>query len=312
MKSITKFIKRFIFFLVFSLSVYLVGLILYGEIIPDYFQQNIFYEKFAYGFSNTRFKEVKITSDVDILFLGSSRSYRHYDPRIFEKYGYDSFNLGSSAQTFLQTEILVNRYLGRLNPDYVVFDIYPGMFSSDGVEASFDLISNDYSSIETLNLGLQLRNIKVINTWMYSAYKEYILNSLDDTENTVQNANTYVNGGFVEREIQTYEKSSEIINQEWEYNELQWLAFTRILRQIKRTDAKLLIVHSPRNSHFRYSEEERLIQYLKSENILFYNYKDLEFLSDSKHFYDPSHLNQDGVDAFNSFLIAKHFNENGR
>lgn len=306
MKSIIKFIKRFILFSIFSIVVYVTGLIIYGEIVPDYFLQNIFYEKFAYGFSNTRFKEVKNTSDVDILFLGSSRSYRHYDPRIFKKYGYNSFNLGSSAQTFLQTEILVNRYIPNLNPDIIVLDIYPGMFSSDGVESTFDLISNDYNDLETLRLATQLRNIKVINTWLFAVYKEFICNSLDDIEKKVQNENTYVSGGFVQREIKTFQNHSDLINLEWEYNELQWQAFERIVQKIKRTDAKLLIVHSPRNSHFRYSGQERLIQYLQSNNLLFYCYKDLEFISDSIHFYDLSHLNQNGVNLYNEFLINEH------
>lgn len=309
MKSIIKFLKKIISFSIFSIVFYLLGLIIYGELVPDYFQQNIFYEKFAYGFSNTRFKEVKNTSDVNILFLGSSRSYRHYDPRIFQKYGYNSFNLGSSAQTFLQTEILVNRYLEDLNPDFVILDIYPEMFLSDGVESSLDLISNDFNNIETLKLSFQLRNIKVINTWIFAVYKEYIHNTLDDTENMVQNANTYVNGGFVERKIKTFQKDSDIVNQEWKYNNVQWEAFKRILYKIKKTDAELLIVHSPRNSNFKYSEQGRLIQYLHSENLLFHNYKDLEFLSDSNHFYDPNHLNQNGVALYNAYFIEQHFDK---
>ena len=306
MESIKKFIKRFILFLIFSIAVYLFGLIIYGEIVPDYFQQNIFYEKFAYGFSNTRFKEVKNTSDVDIVFLGSSRSYRHYDPRIFEKYGYNSFNLGSSAQTFLQTEILVNRYLEHLNPDYVVLDIYPGMFSSDGIESSFDLISNDYNNIETLKLALQFRNIKVINTWIFAFYKEYIHNSLDDSENKVQKMNTYVQGGFVEREIKTSLGYADIKYKEWKYNDLQWEAFIKIVQKIRMTGAQLIIVHSPSKSHFRYSKPERLLLYLDSVNLPFYNYKNLEFLSDSLHFYDSSHLNQNGVSLYDEFFIGQH------
>ncbi|QYA26017.1 hypothetical protein G3I01_10985 [Gramella sp. MT6] len=309
MESIKKFIKRFILFSIFSIAVYLIGLIGYGEIVPDYFQQNIFFEKFAYGFSNTRFKEVKNTSEVDIVFLGSSRSYRHYDPRIFGEYGYNSFNLGSSAQTFLQTEILVNRYIERLNPDYVVLDIYPGMFSSDGVESSFDLISNDYNDLETFKLALQLRNIKVMNTWIFAVYKEYICNSLDDIENKAQKEDTYVNGGFVQRKIRTNQNYSDINHQKWKYNELQWEAFVRTIQKIKQTDAQLIIVHSPRNSHFRYSKPERLLTYLDSLNLSFYNYKNMGFLSDSLHFYDPSHLNQNGVNLYNDFFYKRHFND---
>ena len=119
MNSILKFISKSLLFLLFLLVFYTIGVITYGEIIPVKYHQNILYKKFAYGFSNTRFKEVKYVDPVDILFLGSSRSYRHYDPRIFKKHGFSSFNLGTSSQTFLQMEILVDRYLDSLNPRYV-------------------------------------------------------------------------------------------------------------------------------------------------------------------------------------------------
>ncbi len=300
------FIKRIILFTLFTLMLYIIGVIIYGEFIPPYLQKNIFYEKFAYGFSNTRFKEVKDTKNVDILFLGSSRSYRHYDPRIFSKNGYSSFNLGSSSQTFLQTEILVKRYLDSLSPQYVVLDIYPGMFSSDGVESSFDLISNDYNNWDTFNLALNLKNIKVINTWIYAYYKEYFFNSLEDKEEEEIGVNKYISGGFVERELTT----GAVVNnskQRWDFNEMQWQSFIKIIEQIKMTKSKLLIVHSPRQSGFEYFGEDKLKNFLESENIPYYDYKYLEFINDSIHFYDASHMNQRGVNLYNDFILENHF-----
>jgi hypothetical protein len=306
MKPILLFIKRLFLFAVFFVGFYLVGLIIYGHTVPRKFQENIFYEKFAYGFSNTRFKEVKNTSNVDILFLGSSRSYRHYDPRIFKRAGYSSFNLGSSAQTFLQTEILVNRYLTNLNPKYVVLDIYPGMFL-DGIESSFDLISNDYNSFETLNLALKLKNIKVLNTWIYATYQEYLHNALKDVEDNVQGSDVYISGGFVQRDFKTSNRTSVIRHQKWLYNERQWNSFKSIVEKIKNHNATLLVIHSPRHSTYKYSGEDKLLDFLNSNNLKFYNYKTLEFIEDSLHFYDPSHLNQEGVSLYNKFLISQYF-----
>lgn len=300
------FIKRIALFTIFSLLLYVVGVITYVEFFPKYFQKNIFYEKFAYGFSNTRFKEVKRSKNVDILFLGSSRSYRHYDPRIFSRNGYSSFNLGSSAQTFIQTEVLVKRYLDSLNPRYIIFDIYPGMFSSDGVESSFDLISNDYNNLDTFYLSLKLKNIKVINTWIYAFYKEYLFNSLDDREEDVKGVNKYISGGYVEREITTSDVISRT-KEKWNYNERQWKSFIAIVEHIKGTNSKLLIVHSPRQSGFEYEGADKLTKYLESVNLPFYNYKGLEIINDSMHFYEASHMNQKGVNLYNDFLLEKHF-----
>ena len=88
--------------------------------------------------------------NVDVLFLGSSHAYRGFDPRIFRKRGYSSFNLGSSAQTPSQTKVWLKRYLKHLNPKIVIYEVYPGTFSSDGIEASLDLV--DWFFVESLIL----------------------------------------------------------------------------------------------------------------------------------------------------------------
>ena len=47
----------------------------------------------------SRIKDIRNYHDVDILFLGSSHSYRTFDTRTYEAAGYHCFNLGSSIQT---------------------------------------------------------------------------------------------------------------------------------------------------------------------------------------------------------------------
>jgi len=82
---------------------------------------------------------------VDILFLGSSHSYRGFNPQYFS--GYKTFNLGSSAQTPIQTNLLLKRYLHQLNPKTIVYEVYPISLSIDGVESSSDIIANDHHPI---------------------------------------------------------------------------------------------------------------------------------------------------------------------
>lgn len=304
--QIGRYLKNIVLFSVFVIVSYPVSVILYMEAVPNYFHNNVFYEKFAYGFSNTRYKEVKATKNIDILFLGSSRAYRHYDTRIFKKEGFKTFNLGSSAQTFLQTEVLVDRYFDRLNPKYVVLDVFPESFSSDGVEASFGLISNDYNSWDTLKMALVTRNMKVINTWIYGLYREVFFDSLKDMEPVKNGENLYISGGYVERLDGDFELK-DIYEQEWDFREDQWQSFTAIVEKIVHSDSELLIVHSPRNTEFIYHGGDKLSNYLGAKNLKYYNYKDLKFINDSKHFYDPTHLNQEGVRLYNNFLIQEHF-----
>src|SRR5690606_38894975 len=108
----------------------------------------------------------------DILILGSSRAYRHYDPRIFRKYGIEIFNLGSSAQTFIQTNYILQKYAQRFKPEIIVLDIYPAMFGSDGVESSLDLMFSDLVlDPQFRKLTWKQRNLKLFNTLIFSTYK---------------------------------------------------------------------------------------------------------------------------------------------
>ena len=58
-------------------------------------------------------REVKHMRDIDLLFLGSSHTYRTFDPRFFDQFGWESFNLGSKAQSPLNTYYLVRSQIER-------------------------------------------------------------------------------------------------------------------------------------------------------------------------------------------------------
>ena len=111
-----KFIKSILWFTPYSLAIYLLLLVFWGELTPPLLKKNLNYKKGSYGHLYSRIRELKKTHDVDILFLGSSHTYRGFDPRIFARHGFHTFNLGSSSQSPIQTEILLKRYLDKLNP----------------------------------------------------------------------------------------------------------------------------------------------------------------------------------------------------
>jgi hypothetical protein len=180
------------------------------------------------------------------------------------------------------------------------------MFLSNGVESSLDLISNDYNNWGTLKMALELKNLMVLNTWIYAVYKEYFTNSLSDKEVSVKGKNEYISGGYVKREITTNKQKGKL-QQDWELNGIQWESFTAIIEKFKKSSAKILIVHSPRNSGYNYRNGDKLFKYLQNRNIPYYDYKKLKFINDSIHFYDTSHMNQNGVDLYNKFLLDKHF-----
>lgn len=294
------FLIRLGFFILVSIIGYIILVIGWGEISPKRLQNNLDYKINAYGHLNSRLKEAKEFKDVDILFLGSSRAYRHYDPRVFEKKGYTSFNLGSSSQTFIQTEVLLKRYLSELNPKIIVLDVYPGMFSSDGVESSLDLISNEKADKYSLKMMLIQKNIKVLNTFIFSWYRSLFYNM--EAEKGLKGEDTYISGGFVEKTVNPA-KINAIDTMDFNIRSYQLDALLNIISQIRAEKRKLIVVQSPRQHGKIYKSENRLDSLFNSHNINYLNYSNLSMLDDSAHFYNPMHLNQNGVEIYNNIFI---------
>ena len=63
----------------------------------------------CYGHTFTRMQDAQKTKNVDVLIVGSSHAYRGIDPRILQKDGISAFNLGSSAQTPINTKVLLHQ-----------------------------------------------------------------------------------------------------------------------------------------------------------------------------------------------------------
>lgn len=300
------FIKKIFKFLFFVFFVYIILLLLWGDFMPNFAKQNLKYIHFRQGHLNSRLKEVQKIKYIDILFLGSSRSFRQYDTRIFEKAGYTAFNLGSSAQTLAQTEILLDRYFDGINPKLIVFDIYPGMLTADGIESSLDLISNDHNDLESLKLAIDHNNILVYNTLIYSVYRDFFYNQQNKREKRNKGQDSYIDGGFVERKLK-FSKIEFPEDKKIVFKENQLESFHNVIRIIKKRKIKLIMIQSPMHKSRRdsYTNIYKMDSLMEINNLQFYDLSNNVKLNEKLHFYDPAHLNQDGVRIFNEFLIEK-------
>jgi len=306
MINFTKFFKTSFLFIGFAILGYILFVLIWGDFKSDYLKSNLSYQKLASGHLTSRLKEVDTVRDVDILFLGSSRSYRHYDTRIFKNEGYKVFNLGSSSQTLLQTEYLVNKYYSQLNPKIVVLDLWPDMFSGDGVESTLDIISNDKNNWESVKLAFQHKNIKVLNTLIYAYYREIIHSSNDILEKKYkkETSDLYIEGGFVERKVY-FAEIEEFTDIKILLNEYQLKAFNNILEKIKSPETKIFVVCSPmhKSKFDSYKNFYIIDSLLNNHNLSLEKFIDLKELNEIKHFYNSYHLNQDGVEIFNKYFI---------
>ena len=275
-------------------------------IFPLNITKNLNYKIGSYGHLNSRVKDLITYGDVDILFLGSSHAYRGFDPRVFKKYGIKSFNLGSSNQTPIQTEILLKRYLNSLNPKIVVFEAFPGVFSSDGVESAMDLIANDKIDYQTIKMALDLNHVKVYNTLICGMIRDLLNLDSDfvEPERIQKWKDTYIKGGFVEKEISFFENNEVYSLKKWDLVKYQKDAFERIIKKLTKLKINVILVQAPitKERHNSYSNNSEIDSYFKSLAD-YYNFNDILNLPSTTYFSDSDHLNQYGVEIFNKSFI---------
>lgn len=299
-----KFIYNLAIFFIFTLFFYSFAVILWSRYVPPFLKPNINYRIGSYGHMFTRIKEIKQIDNVDILFLGSSHAYRGFDNRIFKKNGFTTFNLGSSAQTPIQTSVLLKRYLDKVHPKLVIFEVNPLTFNSDGVESSLDLIANDQNDLYSGEMALKINNIKTYNTLIYGLYRDFFNLNKSYNEPLKRGKDTYIQGGFVESEIAYYNKPLPQSKQKIVFQKNQLEAFEKCLFEIKKRNIEIILVYAPltHNLYSNYTNnkyfDEKMASYSK-----YYNFNEIINLTDSLYFYDAHHLNQNGVKIFNAKLI---------
>lgn len=279
-------------------------LLIWGsEWVPQEFKPNLNYRIGSYGHMYTRLKEIKGNRNINCLFLGSSHSYRGFDIRIFQIRGISAFNLGSSAQTPIQTKLLLERYLDLLNPKLIIYEVYPGTFTSDGVESALDIIANDKNDFRSLKMALNLNNVKVYNTLLYAAIRQVFNRDAGFSEPRQKDADTYISGGFVERKMERSRHQSYPTN-EWAFNKRQFEDFEKVLSLIKRKKVDYILVYAPIPPKlYRSYTNGPVFDSIMTGYGSYYNFNHLMSLDDSLYFYDSNHLNQRGVEVFNNKMI---------
>lgn len=298
-----KFLLNSLSFSLFAFLFYCAAILVWGE-LPDVLKQNLKYKKGSIGHMNTRIKEVKKTRDIDILFFGSSHSYRGFDPRIFQKHDLKIFNLGSSSQTSVQTLTLLKRYVDRLNPKTIVFEVYPRCsLTSDGVESSLDILSNDKIDIFSYEMAFKINNIKTYNTLLYANLIN-ILNRKDSyVEPLLKKDDHYISGGFVQKKDNEFKSRDYIINNE-DIVEYQYESLLEIVQESKKRDIQLIFVFAPMTSSMynQYTNPEAFDSLMNTFTD-YYNFNKIMDINNLNYFYDDDHLNEKGVKVFNEKFI---------
>lgn len=306
MNALLRFLLRSLAFAAFALVVYVVLIGVSGIALHPALRRNLVYPRGGYGDMWTRIHDLRDQGPVDVLVVGGSHVYRGFDPRIFAAHGLSLYNLGSSAQSMLQTEVLLDRYLDQLDPKLTIIEVYPGTFGVDGVESSLDLIANAGVDLPMARMALRVGNIKTINALIYSSERQLL--GLDahfsEAGKHAGQTDTYVRGGFLERRGGGFTPSGKAKTQNVGALPEQLGTLQRILDRLAETHHRVVLVEAP-ITHWRYAAYRDHASHEQRMAALgpYLNFNGLPNLVDSVDFYDNHHLNQHGVAVFNQALL---------
>jgi hypothetical protein len=294
------FIIKLISFIIFSFLVYVILFSILN--FPFKGKKLIYYSTDYYplkgGATYQTFMDFDtLKSKCDIIILGSSHAYRGYDPRIFKSNGYSAYNLGTSGQTIRETNIIVKDNLF-YKPRLIILDVYENSFLSDGFESAANLIQNVASDKTAMDLSLAMKDIRGLNLLAFRFFAKYSKPSYVDSN--------YVGSGYTEmkdslKKPLIYERSrNQLIESQWE-------CFRKMLDYFEEKKIAIVAVNHPspnlinKENHLRFAKQ--IGEELKKRKILFFDYAYSHKLNSQNHFLDNNHLNQAGVNIFNSILI---------
>jgi Protein of unknown function (DUF1574) len=293
-----KFLSDIIQFAVFLFIFYICFIVLSGLFFPEFLRRNLIYTLGGNGFTYTRLKEAKDLRHVDVLFLGSSRAYRSFDTRIFDAAGLTSFNLGTSNQTPVQSLYLLEKYLDQLKPATIVFEVNPDIFSNNGVESAIDIISNEKMDVSLLKMAIDIHHIKVWNTLIYSTFRKSTGLENSFIEGNQKTDQKYIKGGYVLSLTENFDQDAGN-SYVCQLNRKQLDAFEKIISLVKSANIKILLVQSPVvPTLYNACSENKNFDRLMNQSSAYINFNKTLNLTDTLHFTDGQHLNQNGVDIF--------------
>lgn len=278
-------------------------MILSGLFLPYFLRPNLIYTLGGNGHTFTRIQEAKTIKKIDILFIGSSRAYRGFDTRMYQREGFSTFNLGTSNQTPIQSLFLLNKYLSQLQPRMIIFEVNPDIFSNDGTESAIDIISNDTPDLAMLKMVWQMNKIRVWNTMIFSTFNKWVGREKKFKEAINKNGQTYIKGGYVSTENNNFDRTKEL-SYFCKLNKDQLAAFEKIRSMSDRKGIKFLLIQAPVTSAlYQTCTENEHFDQLMNERAAYHNYNVLINFKDSVHFSDGQHLNGLGVEMFNKEIL---------
>lgn len=257
------------------------------------------YYKYRGGNSLQRFREFDAKAKYDAVILGSSHAYRGYDPAVFAEQGYSVFNLGSSAQTPLNSLRLANTFLDSARTPLLILDVYEGTLSNDGLESTMDLVMNLPTFGEAADMAWAMRDLRGLNA--------LALRTLSPSRASYPADPKYMALGFAPHRDSIKTMAGAPSGKLPVLDRRQKRCFKDLLDLCQERGIKVVVSSHFARSNRRAAYHVPLATYIKhtlsGSGMPYLDFTDAPHIDDRNWFADENHLNLTGADIFTRQLV---------
>lgn len=253
------------------------------------------------GITHQKFNDFDKHLKHDLIVLGSSHAYRGYDMAVVKNAGLTCFNLGSNAQTPLNTYFLVKDLLNENNVKTVLIDVYCHALNNNGLEGTADLTQNYPSWNAAIPMALAQKDPRAWNMLTLRG----LMAGRDEMYE--EQCNGKLGSCLI----------ADSLNEPVSFGQGQYTApsdeqlryLTKTIKYLKSIGAKVVLTEHPspdgadRIGHRNHLS--RMKSFADENGIETVFVMDLEGLDPQDHFYDHTHLNAKGAALFTRHLLQE-------
>jgi hypothetical protein len=254
------------------------------------------------GNTYRKFQEYDPGERYDVIVIGSSHAYRGYDPAIFNTAGISMYNLGTSAQTPINTYAILKEYITKENTGLIVLDCYENAMAMEGLESTADLSQNITSDAAVLRMFSAIRDPRILNM--------FTIRKLMANEPAAYVDSFYVDAGFSTKIDSVKGEIDYGLDLTLELGERQPEYLVKCIRYCQEQGIPIVLVTHPLPKASNRPRHDAFHAVIDSvANVTGTEYIDYAFdhdlpLDDRDHYYDHNHFNRAGVGIFNPKLIG--------
>lgn len=268
------------------------------------------------GKTVTGYDTLEVTSkvDADLVFLGSSRCWAHFDPRFFEEnYHLKSVNIGMNGHSDIAASYLrLQDYLQRnKKPKFAILNIDP-LLNAGSIEHNTKFVTkNDYSRFAFLPNKTEL---PFVNYFGYDCYERYVpLYALFKYQLffdcvSLKYSNSFPAGFELNDEKwDTIKYPITDFNKKYFFKPKEIPAITKALDNLNKlclkNNIKLICIQTP---VYKVVYDETVFKTPKliceGLEIPFLDVNKDYIRNDTKYFYNAIHLNKNGIEEINKLF----------